>query len=396
MKILNSFLKTFGLLTAVISGLLFSSTVANAFTVGIAFPTQNDTRWYTEGFMLNNKLKAAGFNTELFFAGDLDNGLQLKQLTRMLNSNVDILVIASIDGFSLVDTLKPAQDKKLPIISYDRLIMNTDAPTYYASVDSEMIGELQGQYIIDQLQPGSGSVKQIEIFTGSPDDNNARIFYEGAMKKLGGFIDLGYITVKSGEVKQEDTAIQNWSPDLANKRMNDLLDKVGYGPNGERLDAILAPSDAIADGIVFALKKRGYTADNMPKITGCDSTPAALERIQKGEQGMTIYKSNELCDTVVQMVKDISQGKPVDVNDNFTYDNGFKIMDSVLCKPELVDNSNVDIVKNYQVIDNSYTEKYRVKVQAQSENNRLSFFLQLTLLSCRTTFFPTVHFHQWQ
>ena len=256
MKILNSFLKTLGLLTAVISGLLFSSTEANAFTVGVAFPTQNDTRWYTEGFMLNNKLKAAGFNTELFFAGDLDNGLQLKQLTRMLNSNVDILVIASIDGFSLVDTLKPAQDKKIPIISYDRLIMNTDAPTYYASVDSEMIGELQGQYIIDQLQPGSGSVKQIEIFTGSPDDNNARIFYEGAMKKLGGFIDLGYITVKSGEVKQEDTAIQNWSPDLANKRMNDLLDKVGYGPNGERLDAILAPSDAIADGIVFALKKK--------------------------------------------------------------------------------------------------------------------------------------------
>lgn len=163
MKILNSFLKTLGLLTAVISGLLFSSTVANAFTVGVAFPTQNATRWYTEGFMLNNKLKAAGFNTELFFAGDLDNGLQLKQLTRMINSNVDILVIASIDGFSLVDTLKPAQDKKIPIISYDRLIMNTDAPTYYASVDSEMIGELQGQYIIDQLQPGSGSVKQIEI-----------------------------------------------------------------------------------------------------------------------------------------------------------------------------------------------------------------------------------------
>ena len=345
MKILNSLLKPKVLLTAVISGLLLSSTAANAFTVGVAFPTQNDSRWYTEGFMLNNKLKAAGFDTELFFAGDLDNGLQLKQISRMINSNVDVLVIASIDGGSLVDTLKPAQDKKIPIISYDRLIMNTDAPTYYASVDSEMIGEMQGKYIVDQLHPGAGSIKNIEIFTGSPDDNNAKIFYEGAMRKLGCFIDLGYLTVKSGQVKQADTSTQNWSPDLANKRMNELLDKVGYGPNGERLDAVLCPNDGIADGVIFALKKRGYTAENMPKITGCDSTPIGLEHIKKGEQGMTIYKSNELCDTVVQMVTDISQGKPVDVNDDFSYDNGVKIMDSVLCDPELIDYSNIDSVK---------------------------------------------------
>lgn len=87
------------------------------------------------------------------------------------------------------------------------------------------------------------------------------------MKKLGGFIDLGYITVKSGEVTQKDTAIQNWSPDLANKRMNDLLDKVGYGPNGERLDAILAPDDGIADGIVFALKKEDI------QLTICQRSP---------------------------------------------------------------------------------------------------------------------------
>lgn len=345
MKIFNSLLKTKALLTAVISVLLLTSGVANAFTVGIAFPTQNDSRWYTEGFMLNDKLKASGFDTELFFAGDLDNALQLKQLTRLINKNVDVLVIASIDGFSLGETLKPAQDKKIPIISYDRLIMNTDAPTYYASVDSIKVGEMQGKYIIDKIQPGAGATKQIEIFTGSPDDNNARIFFEGAMKSLGGFIDLGYITVKSGQVTHKDTSIQDWSSDVANKRMNDLIDKVGYGPNGERLDAILCPSDAVADGIIFALKKRGYTAANMPVITGCDSTQSALDHIKKGEMSMTIYKSNTLCDTVVQMVKDISQGKQVDVTDNYTYDNGVKIMDSVLCDPELVDKSNVDTVQ---------------------------------------------------
>ncbi|MGN0893702.1 MAG: substrate-binding domain-containing protein, partial [Succinivibrio sp.] len=165
------------------------------------------------------------------------------------------------------------------------------------------------------------------------------------MKALSGFLVLDFVKIKSEQTTLEDTGIDSWSGELANKRMNDLIDKVGYGPDGEKLDAVLTANDSIADGVIFALKRRGYTSDNMPVITGCDSTPNALDHIKNGEQGMTIYKSKELCDTVVQMVKDISQGRKVAVNDNYTYDNGFKIMDSVLCKPELIDISNYQKIK---------------------------------------------------
>ncbi|MGN1281340.1 MAG: sugar-binding protein [Succinivibrio sp.] len=336
--IFNKLLKT-----AIASSVLCAA-AANAYTVGLAFPTQDDQRWYSEGKMLNDKLISAGFNTEVFYGGDLDVELQKKQITRLINSGVNLLIIAAIDDTSLVDVLQPAIDNKIPVISYDRLIKNTDAPTYYASVDNEMIGEMQGKYIVDQLRPGNGNVKTIEIFAGSMDDNNAKVFYQGAMRKLGGFIDLGYIVVKSGQQSFEQTSTEGWSGELANKRMNDLIEKVGYSPNGEKLDAILSPNDGIADGIIFCLKKNGYTAENMPKITGCDSTPTAITHINNGEQGMTIYKSTELCNTVVDMVTDISKGNPVDVNDDFSYDNGFKIMDSVLCDPELIDYSNTHTV----------------------------------------------------
>ncbi|MGN1281342.1 MAG: sugar-binding protein [Succinivibrio sp.] len=313
---------------------------ANAYTVGIALPTQTEERWYTEGKLLDTQLQQAGFKTELFYAGELSPELQKRQLSRLINQKVDLMIVTPVDDDSLVDVLSPALEKNIPVISYDRLIKNTDAVTYYASVDNDKVGQMQGRFIIDKIKPDSGDVKNIEIFSGSEDDSNAQLFYQGAMKALSGFIVLGYINIKSEQSTFEDTSIDSWSGELANKRMNELIDKIGYGPDGVKLDAVLTPNDTIADGVLFALKRRGYTAENMPVITGCDSTPMALNHIKKGEQGMTIYKSKELCNTVVQMVKDISQGRQVAVTDNYTYDNGYKIMDSVLCKPEMIDITN--------------------------------------------------------
>lgn len=337
-------LKSFTKVAALVASALFSVS-ANAYTVGIALPTQTEERWYTEGKLLNTKLQQAGFSTELYFAGELSADLQKKQITRLINQNVDLLIITPVEDDSLVEVLAPALEKHIPVISYDRLIKNTDAVTYYASVDNDKVGQMQGRFIIDKIKPDSGDIKNIEIFSGSPNDNNARLFFEGAMKALSGFLVLDFVKIKSEQTTLEDTGIDSWSGELANKRMNDLIDKVGYGPDGEKLDAVLTANDSIADGVIFALKRRGYTSNNMPVITGCDSTPNALDHIRNGEQGMTIYKSKELCDTVVQMVKDISQGRKVAVNDNYTYDNGFKIMDSVLCKPELIDISNYQKIK---------------------------------------------------
>lgn len=322
---------------------LFTSQ-ANAFTVGVLMPTQDEARWYREGFGIENELKNSGFNVELFFGGDIDVSLQQRQIKRLSNdSNIDALVIGSIDGNALADALTIAKSKKLPVISYDRLITGTDAVTYYATFDNGKVGEIQGKFLIDKLHPTVDDPKNIEIFYGSLDDNNAKFFYGEAMKILQPYIDSGALVIKSGEIKPEETNIPSWRTDLSSKRMDAIMDKVGYGPeSGERLDGILSPADCISSGIIFTLKKRGYTVENIPVITGQDSTPDALKNIQEGYQAMTIFKDGkELQKAVVEMIKAISEGKEAPVNDTTTYNNGVMDMKSFLCKPELIDNSNI-------------------------------------------------------
>lgn len=322
---------------------LFTSQ-ADAFTVGVLMPTQDEARWYREGFGVENELKASGFNVELFFGGDIDVSLQQRQIKRLSNdSNIDALVIGSIDGNALADALTIAKSKKLPVISYDRLITGTDAVTYYATFDNGKVGEIQGKFLIDKLHPTVDDPKNIEIFYGSLDDNNAKFFYGEAMKILQPYIDSGALVIKSGEIKPEETNIPSWRTDLSSKRMDAIMDKVGYGPDsGERLDGILSPADCISSGIIFTLKKRGYTVENIPVITGQDSTPDALKNIQEGYQAMTIFKDGkQLQDTVLDMVKAISQGQEANINDTSTYNNGVMDMKSFLCKPELIDNSNI-------------------------------------------------------
>ena len=323
---------------------LFTSQ-ANAFTVGVLMPTQDEARWYRECFGIENELKNSGFNVELFFGGDIDVSLQQRQIKRLSNdSNIDALVIGSIDGNALADALTIAKSKKLPVISYDRLITGTDAVTYYATFDNGKVGEIQGKFLIDKLHPTVDDPKNIEIFYGSLDDNNAKFFYGEAMKILQPYIDSGALVIKSGEIKPEETNIPSWRTDLSSKRMDAIMDKVGYGPeSGERLDGILSPADCISSGIIFTLKKRGYTVENIPVITGQDSTPDALKNIQEGYQAMTIFKDGkQLQDTVLDMVKAISKGQEANINDTTTYNNGVMDMKSFLCTPELIDRSNIN------------------------------------------------------
>lgn len=226
-----------------------------AYTVGVAMPTQNEDRWYHEGFELEQQLKSKGFNVELFFAGDADIDLQNRQIRRLADSNVDALVIGPIDGNAL--SLKDAKAKSIPVISYDRLITGTDAVTYYVSFDNQQVGKIQGQYLIDKLKPTADDPKNIEIFYGSLDDKNALIFYEEAMQILKPYIDSGALVVKSGKISPNETNVPGWRTDLASKRMDEILDTVGYGDNGGvKLDGILSPADCLSDGIIFTLKKK--------------------------------------------------------------------------------------------------------------------------------------------
>lgn len=232
---------------------------AEAFNVGVIMPTQIEARWYREGFGVEKALERNGFNVDLFFSGDIDVSLQQRQVKRLSDdSNIDALVIGSVDGNALKDALDIAKRKNKPVISYDRLITGTDAVTYYATFDNGMVGKIQGQYLIDKLQPTVEDPKYIEIFYGSLDDNNAKFFYRESMKILKPYIDDGSLIIKSGEIKPEDTNIPSWRTDLASKRMDALLEKLGYAPNdpSHKLDGILSPADCISSGIIFTLKKR--------------------------------------------------------------------------------------------------------------------------------------------
>ena len=315
---------------------------AQAYTVGLAMPTQLEDRWYKDGFALEKKLQANGFNVELFYGGDNDTKLQNRQIKRMTDAKVDLMVVGAIDCTGLSDSLNKTHQQKIPVISYDRLILNTDAISYYATFDNFEVGVIQGQYIKKKLNLDSGNHKTMEIFYGSLDDNNAKFFYEGAMSILYPYIKMGILSIPSGQMKPEETAIKGWQTDLASKRMEDLMQSQGYGPNAKKLDAVLSPADVISTGVIFTLKRHGYTPSNIPVITGQDASPEAIANVKNGYQGMTVYKStDDLTNVIVNMAKAISQGKEVEVNDSFTYNNGAADMHSYLLEPKLVDKANV-------------------------------------------------------
>ncbi|MBQ9220768.1 MAG: sugar-binding protein [Succinivibrio dextrinosolvens] len=320
----------------------------HAYKVGLSMPTQNEDRWYKEGFALQNRLKNAGFEVELFYGGDVDVDLQNRQLIRLANSGANVLVIGPIDGSAMTDALAVAKSKGIAIISYDRLITGTNSVSYYATFDNEMVGHMQGKYLVDKLNLATTSTpKHIELFYGSLNDNNAKFFWKGAMDELRPYIQSGQAVIKSGQTTPEEVNTPDWSGTEANKRMSDLIDKLGYGPGKTRLDGVLCPADCISEGVLFALKRNGYDSSNMPLVTGQDAVPNALKSIADGEQAMTIYKNpNELCNTIVNMVTRLSKGEPVDINDTSTYDNGAKVVDTYLCEPELIDKSNVSKLLN--------------------------------------------------
>lgn len=326
-----------------VAAMMLIAPQVHAYKVGLAMPTQNEDRWYKEGFLLQDKLKNAGFEVELFYGGDVDVDLQNKQIIRLANSGVNVLVIGAIDGAAMADSLAVAKSKGINVISYDRLITGTNAVSYYATFDNEMVGHMQGKYLVDKLNLGMTSTpKNIELFYGSLNDNNAKFFWKGAMDELRPYIQSGQAVIKSGQTTPEEVNTPDWSTTEANKRMSDLIDKIGYGPGKTRLDGVLCPADCISDGVLFALKRNGYDSSNMPVVTGQDAVPEALKSIEAGEQAMTIFKNpNELCNRIVSMVTSLARGQTVEINDTSTYDNGAKIVDTYLCTPELIDKSNV-------------------------------------------------------
>jgi putative multiple sugar transport system substrate-binding protein len=281
-----------------------------------------------------------GYRTELQYAEDnIPN--QLAQIENMIVLGVDALVIAAIDGTTLSDALALAAEEGIAIIAYDRLIRDSENVDYYATFDNFRVGVLQAQYIVDALDLESGAGPfNIELFGGSPDDNNAYFFYDGAMSVLQPYIDEGQLVVQSGQMGMDVVSTLRWDGARAQARMDNLLSAF-Y--TDQQVDAVLSPYDGLSIGIISSLKGVGYGSDDlpMPVITGQDAEIPSVKSILAGEQTSTVFKdTRELARVAVDMVDAMLQGGEVPVNDTETYDNGVKVVPSYLLSPVSVDASN--------------------------------------------------------
>ncbi|WP_159939990.1 multiple monosaccharide ABC transporter substrate-binding protein [Nocardiopsis sp. FR6] len=309
-------------------------------TVGIAMPTQSSERWINDGQNMVAEFEARGFGTDLQYAEDVVED-QVSQIENMITRGADVLVIAAIDGEALGDVLDMAASSDIPVIAYDRLIRGSENVDYYATFDNFEVGVLQGQYIVDALDlENEEGPFNIELFGGSPDDNNAYFFYDGAMSVLQPHIDDGTLEVRSGQTSMEQIATQRWDGSIAQSRMDNLL-SAHY--SSEDVDAVLSPYDGISLGVIESLRAVGYGTESkpLPVVTGQDAEAASVKSIIAGEQTQTVFKDTRaLATQTVDMVEALLAGEEVPVNDTETYDNGVKVVPSYLLEPVSVDVDN--------------------------------------------------------
>ncbi|BDA84112.1 multiple sugar-binding periplasmic receptor ChvE [Aureimonas sp. SA4125] len=309
-------------------------------TVGVSMPTKSSARWIADGDNMVKTLQAKGYTADLQYAED-DIPTQLSQIENMVTKGAKVLVIASIDGTTLTDVLQQAHDAGIKVIAYDRLIKNSENVDYYSTFDNFQVGVLQAQSIVDKLGlPAAAGPFNIELFGGSPDDNNAFFFYDGAMSVLQPLIDSGKLVVQSGQMGMDKVGTLRWDPATAQARMDNLL-SANYAD--KKVDAVLSPYDGLSIGIISSLKGVGYGSGDMPMpvVSGQDAEVQSVKSIIAGEQSSTIFKdTRELAKVTVDMVDAMAAGTEVPVNDTKTYDNGVKVVPSYLLKPVPVDKSN--------------------------------------------------------
>src|ERR1700726_5170105 len=319
-------------------------------TIGIAMPTKASARWIDDGNNIVKVLKERGYGTDLQYAED-DIPNQLSQVENMVTKGAKVLVIAAIDGTTLSDVLKQAKANGITVIAYDRLIRDTPDVDYYATFDNFQVGVLQAQSIEQGLglKDGKGPFN-IELFGGSPDDNNAFFFYDGAMSILQPYIDSKKLVVQSGQTGMKTVGTLRWDGAAAQARMDNLL-SAHY--TDKHVDAVLSPYDGLSIGILSSLKGVGYgTADlPMPVVTGQDCEVQSIKSIIAHEQRSSIYKdTRELAKVAASMVDALVAGGKPEINDTKTYNNGVKVVPSFLLVPVPVDISNYKTI----LVDGGY------------------------------------------
>ena len=337
-------------------------------TVGVAMPTQTYERWVADGNNIKKGLEDKGFKVDMQYAED-DIPTQQQQIDQMVNSGVSVLLIASIDGASLSSQLDAAAAANIPVIAYDRLLTDNENVDFYVTFDNYKVGVNQANALMfglglldEEFKPAGDAPKgplNVKLFAGSLDDNNAHLFWQGAIDTLQPYFDDGTLVVLSKQIDIEQAATQRWEQETAQKRMENLLTTHYNG--GEELAGVLSPADPLSRGIINALQNAGLgptLKEGLPVVTGQDAEIASIKLIADGVQSSTIFKDTRtLADQAILSAESILKGEEPEANDTETYDNGVKVVPSYLLPIQMV------LENNYQeiMVDSGYYTEEQVE-----------------------------------
>ncbi len=305
--------------------------------IAVCFPNTTES-WQRNGDTLTKLLQEEGFNVDVQFSDTIEK--QQQQVKDAIAKKPGCIVIAAIDSAAFVDVLEDAKKNNVPVIAFERMLLNSDAVSYYASFDGAAVGEAMGEYFesVLNLKSGAGPYN-IEFFAGSTTDSGAGIYFSNAMKILEPYLRSGQLVCRSGQTNFEQVAVAEWNSANARPRIRDIFNKY-Y--SDATLNVVLSPNDDIAGVLLEEFKAAGKP---FPLISGLDGDPAAFDRIRAGQQTFTVAKDPEvLTSKCVRMIKAVVEGTQPDINDVTNYNNGVKVIPAYLCTPQIVDRTNVDIV----------------------------------------------------
>ncbi|GGS86068.1 sugar ABC transporter substrate-binding protein [Streptomyces chromofuscus] len=273
-----------------------SPTKGNDITVGLLLPETANTRYDKFDYPIIKERVASLTKNQgkvQYANADADAAKQAAQLQQMIDEQVDVILLDAVDAHAIADGVKKAKDAGIPVIAYDRLAEGPiDA---YISFDNELVGEVQGRSLIDELGEGLDSADKIVMMNGSPTDPNAKQFKQGALSELTGKVTIA---------QSFDT--KDWKPENAEANMAQAIQQIGK----DNIAAVYAANDGMAGGVIKALKAAGVS--DLPPITGQDAELAAVQRIVAGEQYMSVYKSYpQEAEAAAQMAVAKVQGKDI-------------------------------------------------------------------------------------
>lgn len=305
-------------------------------TIALSLPTQQEERWVLDKEAMEKYAKEKGAKL-LVAVANADVGEQIGQIENLLAQNPDVLIIAPTDGAGVAPMVDKANADGVPVIAYDRLILNSK-PAAYLSFDNEKVGEIQGEFLTKAVPQGN-----YIIMSGAPTDNNAGLFKKGAMKFIQPLIDSGAVKVIT------DQAVDNWEPKNALVIVENALTQ-----SGNKVDGILAPNDNTAGAAIVALKAQGL-AGKVP-VTGQDAQVDAARRILAGTQSMTVFKdTRQLAKEAIDLAIELAKKEKIQYNGSVN--NGSIDVPAVLLKATAVTKDNLQKV----LVDSGYLKSSDLK-----------------------------------